>query len=98
MRRTRFLGELRVTGSRVVLILFVTYGKKVLEMPIPRYRASMISTERFVDLGATCRTRAMDLAASPEFPKSLARRRGQVRAELAAALLGIDTVVKQLMP
>ena len=70
--------------------------KKVLELPIPRYKAGDGGHQALADLAARARKRATKLVTSAEFAKSIAARCGWLRAQLRNLLEQIDRKVSDL--
>jgi hypothetical protein len=68
--------------------------KKVLELPIPRYKRNDERHHALADLGARARAHASVLVSSKGFPKSLAQQRAWIRDQLKELLTQIDRIVK----
>ncbi len=71
--------------------------KKVLDLPIPKYKGSEPQHRDLAILGAKVRAEAAKLVADPAFPTSLAQRRGWLRERLAYCLAAIDEIVNRLL-
>lgn len=71
--------------------------KKILDLPIPRYDATLQKHQALAGLGAKARERAANLITSEDFPRSLGAQRTWIRTELQDLLEEIDKLVKAIL-
>jgi hypothetical protein len=70
--------------------------KKLMDLPIPRFKPSDSGHQDLVHLGRRARERALKLLKPNEPPAALARQRGRFREHLKNELVEIDRIVKTL--
>ena len=73
--------------------------KKVLELPIPRFKSDIPSHQRLAEIGEHCTQKVKDwlAAGGPGQVKSIGRLRGMVRQFLKDELAEIDGLVQQIL-
>lgn len=73
--------------------------KKVLELPIPRFKSDIPSHHRLAEIGEHCTQKVKDwlAAGGPGQVKSIGRLRGMVRKFLKDELAEIDELVQQIL-
>lgn len=71
--------------------------KKLMDLPIPNFKASDGKHRSLVHLGRQARLKATNLIKSGDLPTTLARQRGWIRAQLRKELEEIDGIVRGLL-
>lgn len=71
--------------------------KKLLDVPIPLYKAGDIRHRDLANIGRNAREKAAKLIALSDLPESLARQRSWMRQQLRNELDEIDQIVKSLL-
>jgi type I restriction-modification system DNA methylase subunit len=71
--------------------------KKLMDLPIPRFKPADIQHQALVHLGRQAREKARGFLKTAGLPRSLARQRGWMRDQLKNELAEIDRIVKKLL-